>query len=40
MLRRQSTCHLSTFWRKDIQLLMTTIHKARPDLEMPKGWTH
>lgn len=36
--RKTIDVSLKHFWQKDIQLLMTTIHEARPDLEMPKGW--
>ncbi len=31
---------LKHFWQKDIRMLMSVIHKARPELEMPKGWVH
>jgi hypothetical protein len=31
---------LKHFWRKDIRMLMSVIHKARPELVMPKGWVH
>jgi hypothetical protein len=36
--RKTIDVSLKHFWQKDIRLLMTIIHQARPDVDMPKNW--